>query len=178
MRFSLFVSILFHGIVLLTFQKAFPVHWFGEELRMYRVELIRPPVENLKINDLPETAVSQDRDRSGNEQEQETISLDTRDKKYMSYAGMIKERLLRHWRYPVEAKENLIEGKLTALFTIDREGHMTRVEILNSSGFEILDKEATRAIGAAAPFPSFPQQITVRRLNVKVSFDYRLSSRT
>ena len=111
------------------------------------------------------------------EVDQETISLDTVDERYVSYAGIIKGGILKQWKYPKEAKENLIEGKLMVLFSLARPGDLTRIEIISSSGYGILDKEALRAISAAAPFPGFPGHITVSRLNVKANFDYRLTSR-
>jgi TonB family protein len=55
-----------------------------------------------------------------------------------------------------------------------REGALTRLEITRSSGHEVLDREAERAVQSAAPFPS---TITVSRLNINVSFDYTLSKK-
>lgn len=177
MRVAFFVSLLVHVLLLIAFQDAFPINWFPGELRTYQVELLRPPVENLRMEDNAEADISRrEEETSEKNEEQDTISLDTKDHRYVSYSGMIKERLMRHWRYPVEARENLIEGRLTALFTITRDGQLTLVEILSSSGFDILDGEAARAIRSSAPFPSFPPEITAKRLNVKASFDYRLRS--
>ena len=53
---------------------------------------------------------------------------------------------------------------------------MTHISIIETSGHDILDKEVIRAINNAAPFPSFPGSITVKRLNIKATFDYRLTS--
>ena len=111
------------------------------------------------------------------EPDQETISLDTQDKRYVSYAKVIKERIAHHWRYPPQARENLIEGKLVLVFGLNRGGAMVDARIITPSGFEILDQEAVRAITQAAPFPPFPAHVQVARLNVVVSFDYRLTSK-
>jgi TonB family protein len=51
------------------------------------------------------------------------------------------------------------------------------MEITRSSGHEVLDREAERAVQSATPFPPFPSTITVSRLNINVSFDYTLSKK-
>jgi TonB family protein len=177
MRISLGVSLLFHVALVLALQKAFPFRWDVEPIRSYRVELIRPPMDPsatdaaggtdlAKIRPIPEPAP---------EETEDTISLDTRDKRYSSYAKVIKSVLMRHWEYPSEARENLIEGKLVILFTLMRSGQLQDLEILVPSGYDILDREAQRAVRSAAPFPPFPASVTVARLHVKARFDYRLT---
>jgi TonB family protein len=178
MRISLGVSLLCHVGLVVAFQKAFPFHLAFEPIRTYRVELIRPPVDPsatdeaggadlAKIRPIPETAPPDTED---------TISLDTHDKRYSSYAKVIKSVLMRQWEYPREARENLIEGKLMVLFTLMRSGQLQDLKTLEPSGYDILDREATRAIRSAAPFPPFPPSVTVARLHVKARFDYRLTN--
>ena len=179
MKISLILSFFFHIILLLGFQKAFPSLWSESETRTYKVELIRPPVEDLKIEDFPDanTAHIKQGKTSPPQNDEATISLNTKDKRYVSYTKIIKERLMRNWRYPPRAREYLIEGKLLLIFSLARKGNITQIKILGSSGHEILDEEAIRAVNAAAPFPSFPEHITVSRLNIKANFDYRLTAR-
>ena len=179
MRTSLVISFLFHVIILLTFQKAFPLQWTSEELRTYRVELIRPPVENIDTDDIPEANIDHIKELEQPDLEggQDTISLDTKDKRYSSYASVIKKQIMRHWRYPPEARAYLIEGSLRVLFSLASNGRMTQIRITKTSEHEILDREVIRAINKAAPFPPFPGSITVKRLNIKAQFDYRLTSK-
>jgi TonB family protein len=179
MKISLFISFLLHLALILTFQKAFPLEWAGEVLRTYRVEMIRPPVEDLDVEAFSAAEVDQLRHEKQQkaEEDQDTISLDTDDERYVSYARAVKERIFHQWRYPPRARESLIEGKLMVVFTLKRNGQMVQVKVLDQSEFEILDNEAVRAITEAAPFPFFPDHITVNRLNIKASFDYRLTSR-
>ena len=63
------------------------------------------------------------------------------------------------------------------MFSLVREGRMTHVKIIETSGHKVLDDEAVRAIRAAAPFPPFPKHITLGRLNIKANFVYRLTTR-
>ncbi|MFC1867024.1 energy transducer TonB [Thermodesulfobacteriota bacterium] len=178
MKASLIASFFFHIILLLSFQNVFPLHLMGEKLRMYRVELIRPPVEDIDAGDIPGNHIDHlnQKELPPPEKAEDTISLDTKDKRYISYARLIKKEIMRHWRYPPEARAYLIEGSLMALFSLARDGRMLRISIIKSSGHAILDEEVTRAINSSVPFPPFPGSITVKRLNIKAAFDYRLTS--
>jgi TonB family protein len=180
-RLCLIVSLVFHAVLVFTLQTAFPTYLTGEDLRIYRVDLIRPPVEDLDMDVKPDTDISKPQEpvasQASSEDSQETISLDTDDKRYVSYAQAIKERIAGQWKYPQEARKKKLEGRLVALFSLNREGALTRLDITKTSGHEVLDREAERAIQSAAPFPPFPSTITVSRLNINVSFDYTLSKK-
>ena len=180
-RLCLIVSLVFHAVLVFTLQTAFPTYLTGEDLRIYRVDLIRPPVEDLDMDVKPDTDISKPQEpvasQAASEDSQETISLDTDDKRYVSYAQAIKERIAGQWKYPQEARKKKLEGRLVALFSLNREGALTRLDITKTSGHEVLDREAERAIQSAAPFPPFPSTITVSRLNINVSFDYTLSKK-
>jgi len=179
MRTCLALSIVLHALLFLTFQKTSLFQWIPGELRTYQVELLRPPVENMDFDEATQTdiaSVKGDRSSSPGD-DQETITLDTEDKRYVAYAGIIKERIMRQWTYPPEAKARLVEGKLALRFSLNRQGQMMQIDIMNPSGFSLLDKEAIRAVSAAAPYPPFPDHITVSRLNIEASFDYRLTTK-
>jgi TonB family protein len=178
MKASLFISLIFHITILLIFQNAFPFYWNNSGLRTYRVDLIRPPVEDIDTGDSPRDLIDHTEEKESpiTDTFQDTISLDTKDKRYISYASLIKKEIMTHWRYPTEALANLIEGKLTVIFSLASDGKMTYINITEASGHEILDKEVIHAINSSVPFPPFPESITVKRLNIKASFDYRLSS--
>ena len=181
LRICLIVSLVFHAVIVLTLQNAFPTYLAGEDLRIYRVELIRPPVDDLDLAEKPDTDISKPEEpataQTPSEDSQETISLDTDDKRYVTYAQAIKERIAGQWKYPQEARKKKLEGRLVALFSLNREGTLTRLDITKTSGHGVLDREAERAIQSAAPFPPFPSTITVSRLNINVSFDYTLTRR-
>jgi TonB family protein len=170
MRVSLVLSLLLHAIMIFALQDAFPLHWpVAEELRTYRVDLIRPPVEDMDPEDLsaPDISRTEEEPKPPPSLDQDTISLDTKDERYVTY----------HWKYPPDALERLLEGKLMVVFSLARKGEVIQIKLMKNSGHEILDKEAIRAIRAAAPFPPFPGHVRVSRLNIKASFDYRLTSK-
>lgn len=180
MRVSVLLSFLLHALLTFTFKDAFSSLWAREDLRVYKIELIRPPVEEIDAEreaDADLAKSSREEKPPSPEENQDTISLDTTDKRYVDYARAIKERILSRWKYPTEAKDNLIEGKLLVVFSLGMQGEMKEIRVAESSGHQILDAEATRAIRSAAPFPPFPNHVTVARLNIKASFDYRIKTK-
>ena len=174
------VSLLLHVFLVLGLYKSTLWPGLGEEIRVYEVELLRPRVEDIGASELTPSDLAQinkEQQEETKQAEQETISLDTHDKRYVSYARVIKERIQRHWQYPPEARQNLIEGKLVAMFSLNPKGQLIGVKIITPSGFKVLDDGAVQGISRAAPFPPIPQHINVKRLNVVASFDYRLTTR-
>jgi TonB family protein len=176
MKASIAASFLFHIILLISFQKAFSF-WNTSELRTYNVEIIRPPTEGLDKEDAAGSDVkSLDQEEAAAAKDsQDTISLDTKDQRYIGYTGVIKKALMRNWDYPDEAKLSLMEGKVLAVFSLLKDGTMAQIKIESGSGHDVLDKEVVRAIKASLPFPPFPETVKVARLNIKAQFDYRLS---
>jgi protein TonB len=54
--------------------------------------------------------------------------------------------------YPDEARRQQIHGSLRLRVTIKRDGHLQEVQILESSGQQVLDQAAMRIVRLAAPF--------------------------
>ncbi len=179
MKVCLFISFLFHAGALLGLQLAFPAGWISPTPpKAFKVELFRPPMdpsdsEELEKDDLAEIAP---KEKLQQEKAEDTISLDTKDKRYSSYAKIIKESLIRHWTYPKYARDNLIEGEVLVVFSLNSLGRLESIRIPRPSKFDILNLEASRAIRTASPFPSFPKSVTVERLNIRATFTYRLTT--
>ncbi|MFC1883884.1 energy transducer TonB [Thermodesulfobacteriota bacterium] len=176
MRVPIIISFIFHAILILGLHKTLDINWFAEPLPVFHVELIRPPVDPLDDKSIAGADLERKKSEEENKKSEDTISLDTKDKRYVSYAKIIKERLQQNWQYPVKAKENLIEGQVLVIFSLDRNGNLISIKILQPSQFDILNEETQRVIKFSAPFPSFPGSVTVKRLNVKANFAYRLKS--
>jgi TonB family protein len=172
------VSFITHLILVIIIQLSLPELWHIEELKTYRVEFVRDAIDDIPFEKMSEKEMENTIKKiiEADKKTEETISLDTIDKRYVSYTGILKKRLAAVWGYPREAKAKSMEGKSHALFSLTRDGHLTGVEITGPSGHEILDQEGLDAIRRAAPFPPFPGSISVERLNINVTFEYRLSA--
>lgn len=85
---------------------------------------------------------------------------------------------LAEWRRRVEAVGNQyypqaslrygIFGQLRMLVTVRHDGELESVELLESSGYAVLDEAALRIVRMAAPFPAFPEELraTTDRLEI------------
>lgn len=100
-------------------------------------------------------------------------SLNTQDPNLIPYVSQIKERVLDLWRYPMEAKSGL-RGTVQLAFTVERDGSVSRIELLKSSGYPVLDKGAIQALSRASPFSPLPQEIKVTSLSIAGTFNYNM----
>ncbi|MGD9157395.1 MAG: TonB family protein [Desulfobacteraceae bacterium] len=176
-KVALGVSFFSHLLFFITFPHM-PGLWQTPEFKTYKVELIRDVIDDIPVEKLEELEKENSLKKllDAGKDSEETISLDTKDKRYISYTRLLQKRLSSYWGYPKKAKEQLMEGKSHVLFSLSRDGQLIAVSITGSSGHEILDREGVDTIIRSVPFPPFPDSITVRRLNINVSFEYRLTS--
>jgi len=169
------LSAIVHLSAIIAFQGVSLVGGFRSKLRTYRVDLIRPPIKEIMESskeDYP--ASSQIHSEPPIKDKEATISLDTKDSTYHPYTKVIKERIRNHWVYPFSARQGFIQGSLLIVFRLDRGGSLIDCDIAHSSGHEILDMHALKAIRSATPFPPFPENIRVQFLNIHASFAYQL----
>jgi TonB family protein len=100
------------------------------------------------------------------------VSLNTRDPIYVSYFNKIKQSIELQWEYPEVALRYGLQGRLSLEFAIAANGQLERLRILRSSGSQVLDDEALRAIKAAAPFPPIPPWIKANPLSISAFMEY------
>lgn len=104
-----------------------------------------------------------------------TVSLDSQELKYVSYLSKIKKKIEPRWHYPERAQEIGLQGKLSLYFSIGHDGHLDKLELLNSSGHVLLDDGALKAVRGAAPYHPLPDRLKISRLNIMATFEYRIS---
>ena len=102
----------------------------------------------------------------------EPISLDTKEAKYASYFSRIKQQIQRVWVYPSQGIKRTLSGELTLKFEISKDGNLLSLRLINSSGSNILDANAVKAVRGAAPYYPFPITITKKRLSILATFVY------
>ena len=54
--------------------------------------------------------------------------------------------LQKNLRYPMKARKNGIEGRVLVQFVVEKDGRISDIDVIRSSGNEMLDKEAVRVI--------------------------------
>ena len=102
----------------------------------------------------------------------EPVSLDTKEEKYASYFARIKHQIERVWIYPYEAARRGISGDLSLTFRVSKDGNLMGVQVVDQSGYEILDLAALKAVKEAAPFYPFPKNITREKITILANFVY------
>ena len=105
--------------------------------------------------------------------EGDAISLNTTELKYLSYFSKLKDRIQMVWRYPEAAKVLGLEGRIVLKFVINRDGTLKDLQVVRSSGVDILDDEALKAIRRAAPFYAIPENLG-DILSIVANFEYEL----
>src|SRR6266511_1821910 len=104
--------------------------------------------------------------------EGDPIALDTPDPKYQDYFRQIRERIQSMWIYPHEAASRGIGGELQIDFGIAKSGELQFIERRRTSGVELLDDYAMRAVQLASPFPPVPDAISKGGLPINGTFKY------
>jgi protein TonB len=102
----------------------------------------------------------------------EPISLDTKEAKYASYFSRIKQQIQHVWVYPSQVTKRALSGELTLKFEISKGGNLLNLRLINSSGSNILDANAVKAVRGAAPYYPFPKTITKKKLSILATFVY------
>ncbi|MFQ5466069.1 MAG: energy transducer TonB, partial [Thermodesulfobacteriota bacterium] len=103
--------------------------------------------------------------------------LNTSELKYQSYILNMKRKIELRWRYPEMAVANGWQGILSIDFSINRDGSLGDVVVKKSSGYPVLDDAAVTALRLAGPYPPFPEDFFVERINIKAQFEYLIRLR-
>ena len=72
--------------------------------------------------------------------------------------------------YPVSAKENGVQGRVTVQFTIAKDGNVKDVRVVRSSGSQLLDDEAVRVISMSPQWE--PGKQKGEPVDVKFTFPF------
>lgn len=80
-----------------------------------------------------------------------------------------------HKQYPKRAQRRNQQGKATVRFILMRDGAVRQVELLDSSGYPVLDKAAMRAIEAISGKLPLPDEIDRDRWRLEVPLTFELT---
>lgn len=105
-----------------------------------------------------------------------SFDLDKTDSNIIqSFLQIVSKRIEKSKRYPGWAMEAGLQGRVVIRFTILRDGTLgEKLELVKSSGAEILDNAAIAAIKSAAPFPELPPSLDRDWIQIELPMDFRL----
>lgn len=75
-------------------------------------------------------------------------------------------QIVRHKRYPEEARARRLTGETLLAFSLDRQGQVSNLRVLQSSGSPVLDKAAMVVLERANPLPRPPAHLSDRALDL------------
>ncbi|MBT9537412.1 MAG: energy transducer TonB, partial [Nitrospirae bacterium] len=108
------------------------------------------------------------------QQEKSSISFDVKGFKYDGYMMRLKDKIEGIWQYPSDAAMRGIYGDLYLSFTIKKNGSLSKVELVRTSGYRSLDEAAMKALKDAAPYWPLPEDWKEEELTVKGHFIYSI----
>lgn len=92
------------------------------------------------------------------------------------YRARIRQAVDAHKHYPRMARRLGTEGRVVVAFTIEADGRLAGVRVVESSGSALLDEAALEAVRKTAPFPPFPAGIERRRWSFTLPLSFSLGS--
>jgi periplasmic protein TonB len=95
------------------------------------------------------------------EPRRKTIGMRERDFRYAMYADSVRQKLERigKFNYPAEAARSNWSGTLSMLISIRADGSLENLEIIQPSGYEVLNAGAEKIVRMADPFAPLPDNI-------------------
>ncbi len=85
-------------------------------------------------------------------------AVSTRADEWAGYIEHFRERveLTGNANYPAEARAQRLQGQVRLLVALLPDGHVERIQVLESSGHRLLDQAAQQSVRMAQPFGRFP----------------------
>jgi len=89
-----------------------------------------------------------------------------------AYARMVQEKISKAIIYPPETKGKTLTGTVKLKLCILKDGVLSSEEVMESSGNDVLDRDALQAAKAAAPYDAFTRGIKQKDLIFTVPIVY------
>jgi len=104
------------------------------------------------------------------------IDLNTTNFRFIGYFTSIRKAFELVWIYPAEAVRRGLQGETHVEFTIHKDGVVTRIKVVESSGHKMLDDAVVDALKLASPFGPLPPGYKKDNLTIVGSFRYVLTN--
>ena len=86
---------------------------------------------------------------------------------------LLRTRIRDHFRYPAEALELELTGRVIVQVTVDRNGRLLAARLAGSCPHQLLCEDGLRTVRAAAPFPALPADLgDTLRIEIPLKYDF------
>ncbi len=103
------------------------------------------------------------------------IDLNTTEYRYMGYMTGLRKAIELVWTYPSEAAQRGMQGEVVVEFVIAKTGVVSRIKVIRSSGYKLLDDNIVQALKLASPFSPLPDSFGKEKMMITGAFTYVLS---
>jgi len=107
-------------------------------------------------------------------EEGDTRFLNSDDIFFGSFLRRFESAVYGVWRYPEAAARAGIQGVTPVKITFNRKGEIEKIDLLESSGSQILDNEVLRTLKALGPIGGFPKAYNKEQFHLIAFFQYGL----
>ena len=90
------------------------------------------------------------------------------------FLTLIRKKIESRKNYPISARNAGIEGRSEVKITILKDGQLEKVEIIDSSGSEILDNAALESVREANPFPPIPSNLRRDKIEMSIYLTFKI----
>lgn len=104
----------------------------------------------------------------------DAIDINTTSYRYVGYFTNLRKEIELVWNYPLQAIRRGLKGSVRLKFIIQADGRVSKLSLLESSGYKILDDSILEAIRLASPFSPLPEGFKKEQLEIKGNFVYNL----
>ena len=167
-------------VVKLVRPKAIPIAAPLKVSKEFKVPETAPPMKlpskkktKPKTDPKPKPKLEQPKKRSSKETPKElrgeagTLKLQNPGFEYDFYLALIQSKIERNFRPPPGVRG---EHMATVSFVITRNGSTINIGLIQSSGNQLIDRSAERAVRAAGRFPPLPPQYEQGELGINFEF--------
>lgn len=106
----------------------------------------------------------------------DTVWMDSQQDLLFSFMRRFRTNIYNVWNYPSAAARQQQQGTCLLRITVNRQGNIVDVQLLESSGHRILDEEAIDAVRKGATYGPLPRLYPNDDLKIMAFFQYNLSS--
>ena len=104
----------------------------------------------------------------------DTVWMDTQQDLLISFMRRFRNNIYGVWNYPESARRQNQQGSCLLRITVDRDGNITDVKLMESSGYRVLDDEAMRAVRQGATYGPLPRAYPNEYLHIMALFNYQM----
>ena len=111
--------------------------------------------------------------QSGKEgKEDRAITFETDEYRYAGYMKKLKDKIENTWVYPPEAAAKGIYGDLYIRFSIMKNGKLGKIKLERTSGYQMLDDAAIKALKDCEPYWPLPEEWGMESYSILGHFFY------